>query len=54
MVCSFAMDDVTAANLLQNNLVYLNGSVATNEFVQLFMGDFIQLLISIRFYLIYR
>lgn len=49
-----ATDQWTAEYLLENNYVYLNGSVANNGNAFIFLNDFMQLIISLQFYFNYR
>jgi hypothetical protein len=37
---------------IKNNLIYLNGRICSNYNFQLFTGDFIQLIINIKYYII--
>ena len=39
---------------IKNNLVYVNNIKINNEFNQLFVNDFLQILISIKYYVLYR
>jgi hypothetical protein len=46
------------SNLIQlfikNNLIYLNGTVCSNPNFQLFTGDFLQLIITIKYYILHK
>jgi len=48
----FAPDQFTSEKLLTNEYVYLNGSLTTNGLIHLFTNDFIQLVVSLRFYVL--
>lgn len=48
----FAPDQFTSEKLLSNEYVYLNGSLTTNGLLHLFTNDFIQLIVSLRFYVL--
>ena len=50
----FAFDQFSAEHLLNNENVYLNGNVVTNGRIHVYMNDFIQLIISLRFYAVHR
>ena len=50
----FAFDRKTIYDLLASSNVFLNGSVCQNLTVQLFVNDFIQLLVNAKFYLVLR
>ena len=40
--------------MIQNGLIYLNGSASTNPNTFLVGGDFIQAVVSLKFYIVYR
>lgn len=44
----------SSAHLIESNVVYVNGVVVRNKNLPLFLGDFIQILISLRYYITYR
>lgn len=48
----FLPDKETVKIFLQNNLVFLNGAACANPTLQVFVGDFIQLVVSIKFYIL--
>lgn len=48
----FAPDQFTSEKLLSNEYVYLNGSLTTNGLLHLFTNDLIQLIVSLRFYVL--
>lgn len=50
----FVLDLSSSALLLQNNLVFVNGSLCSNPHLHLFKGDFIQLAVSLKYYIVYR
>lgn len=50
----FAFDRKTVYDLLASSNVFLNGTMCQNLTVQLFVNDFIQLLVNAKFYLILR
>ena len=50
----FAFDRKTIYDLLSSSNVFLNGNVCRNLTVQLFVNDFIQLLVNAKFYLVLR
>jgi hypothetical protein len=39
---------------LKNNLIFLNGYLCNNANMQIFCGDFIQLIINLKYYILYR
>lgn len=39
---------------IKNNLVYLNGIVCSNQNLQVFVGDFLQLIVSLKYYILYK
>lgn len=48
----FLPDKETVKTFLQNNLVFLNGAACANPTLQVFVGDFIQLVVSVKFYIL--
>ena len=51
MMANFAPDSWSSKELIHNCNVYLNGKVCLNDKSYLFMGDFIQLIVNLKFYL---
>jgi hypothetical protein len=49
-----ASDQWTSDFLIDNKYVYLNGNLVTNGFTMIFPNDFLQLIISLRFYILHR
>lgn len=47
-------DQWTSDFLIDNKYVYLNGNLVTNGFTMIFPNDFLQLIISLRFYVLHR
>ena len=39
---------------IKNNLIYLNGIICCNCNFQIFIGDFIQLIINLKYYILYK
>ena len=50
----FFPDESLCKLFLKNNLIYLNGYICFNETIQIFIGDFIQLIINIKYYILYK
>ena len=50
----FVLDLSSSSLMLQNNVVYVNGSLCSNPNLYLFKGDFIQLAVSLKYYIVYR
>lgn len=50
----FVFDVPTSKHLLQSSLVYVNGSSTSNQSLTLFVGDFLQLEVNLRYYITYR
>jgi hypothetical protein len=50
----FVFDVPTSKHLLQSSLVYVNGSSTSNQSLTLFVGDFVQLEVNLRYYITYR
>jgi hypothetical protein len=50
----FVPDVWSAAELLRNNYVFLNGTVVVNPSTRLFLGDLIQLVVNLKFYIALR
>jgi hypothetical protein len=40
--------------LVQSNTVFVNGVGANNPNLKLFVGDFIQLIVTLRYYIVFR
>lgn len=51
---SFVFDNVAATTLLDNHLVYLNGILVTNPNLSLFKGDFLQLIVNLKYYILFK
>lgn len=51
---SFTSDELTVRAFLTNEYVYLNGVLTTNGDLRLFLNDFIQLVITLRFYVLFK
>ena len=41
-------------SLIINNLIYINGCLTNNNTQQLFVGDFIQLVLNLKYYIIFK
>lgn len=54
MLSQFASDRWTSDQLLQNKYVYLNGALTTSPRAVVVLNDFIQLIVTLRFYLLSR
>lgn len=39
---------------IKNNLIYLNGFICSNSNFQIFIGDFIQMIINIKYYILFK
>lgn len=39
---------------IKNNLIYVNGHLCSNHNFQLFVGDFLQLIINLKYYILYK
>ena len=50
----FIFDIRSSYDLLNSGLVFVNGYNSTNSNLQLFLGDFIQLYITLKYYITYR
>jgi hypothetical protein len=50
----FACDSAVVDLILNSNFVYLNGSICNNRYLQIFTGDFLQLIVSFKYYILYR
>jgi hypothetical protein len=49
------MTELNLANLfISNNLIYVNGLLANNPNLQIFVGDFIQIIINLKYYILSR
>lgn len=51
MRCKFATDYVWSFELIQNNYVFINGFTVTNPNTSLIKGDFLQLLVHVKYYI---
>jgi len=40
--------------LIVNNLIYVNGLLTNNSAQQLFVGDFIQLILNLKYYIVFK
>jgi predicted rRNA methylase YqxC with S4 and FtsJ domains len=47
-------DRENALSLISNNLVFVNGHVTSNPTFLIFKNDFIQLLISLKYYVLFK
>lgn len=55
LIKSRLFNDGSTINLfLKNNLIYVNGFTCSNPNLQLFSGDFVQLIINLKYYILYR
>lgn len=50
----FFLNETVCESFLKNNLIYLNGYTCNNPKIQLFVGDFIQLIINNKYYILYK
>jgi len=50
----FFLNESICSSFLKNNLIYLNGFVCNNHKTQLFIGDFVQLIINNKYYILYK
>lgn len=50
----WTFDPITSLDMINNNLVFLNGSLVANPNQLLFKGDFIQLIVHLKYYIIHR
>lgn len=55
LIKSRLFNDFSISNFfLKNNLIFLNGQLCSNPNIQIFCGDFIQLIINLKYYILYR
>lgn len=55
LIKSRFFNDFSLINIfLKNNLIYLNGLICSNPNLQIFSGDFIQLVLNLKYYILYR
>jgi hypothetical protein len=47
-------DNSASSFFLKNNLIFLNGRICANPNIQIFCGDFIQLVINLKYYILYK
>ncbi len=47
-------DVLTGETIINNGIVYVNGYNCCNHFFQLYSGDFVQLIVNIKYYIIHR
>ena len=50
----FVFDSSSSDLLIKSNTVFVNGIITNNLRLKLFSGDFIQLLISLKYYIVYK
>jgi len=50
----FVFDMPSSLLLVQSNTVFVNGTISVNPNLKLFTNDFIQLIITLRYYIVYR
>lgn len=50
----FVFDLFTANNLVSSHLVFVNGLTVSNPNLLLFVGDVVQLIVHVKFYIVYR
>jgi len=48
------LDEQIIQLFLNSNLIYLNGMNVFNKNIQIFVGDFIQLLVSLKYYILFK
>jgi predicted rRNA methylase YqxC with S4 and FtsJ domains len=51
---SLVPDRENASLLISNNLVFVNGSLVRNPTFLIFKNDFLQLLISVKYYILFK
>ena len=51
---NFITDTAIPLNFIENNCVFVNGLVCNNPHFQLFTNDFIQFLVSLKYYIIFK
>lgn len=55
LIKSRLFNDINLANIfIKNNLIYLNGVLCNNRHLQIFIGDFIQIVICFKYYILSR
>ena len=55
LISSHFVSDLTLSKLLvESNVVFVNGLLASNPNFNLFSGDFIELIVSLKYYIVYR
>lgn len=50
----FVTDIQLSKLLINSNVVFVNGILSNNDNLSLFKGDFIQIIVSLKYYIIYR
>lgn len=50
----FTLDLPTSKQLILGQIVFINGVTATNPKTRLFVGDFIQLIVNLRYYIVHK
>jgi hypothetical protein len=50
----FVFDSSASTLLVQSNTVFINGNTSNNLNLKLFVGDFIQLIVTLRYYIVFR
>lgn len=50
----FFLNESVCFSFFKNNLIYLNGFICNNPKIQLFIGDFVQLTINNKYYILYK
>ena len=50
----FLTDHDSCKFLINNGLIFLNGLICTNPNFQLYVGDFLQLMINVKYYILYK
>lgn len=47
-------NDSLCSLFIKNNMIFLNGLSCSNQHLQTFVGDFIQLIVSLKYYILYK
>jgi hypothetical protein len=50
----FVLDQITALNFIDNRLIFINGVCCSNRNLQLFPNDCIQLIVNLKYYVMFR
>jgi hypothetical protein len=55
LIKSRLLNDLNLASIfIEYNLIYINGVLCNNQNLQIFVGDFIQIIINLKYYIVSR